>query len=121
MSSEPWNKCGRLSKTKEILRFIPLFAAFLCPFLLGWLNLPSEITASGYYSEKMIYDDNNNIIGRIVTTPTEKLKYTYTYNSDGTFVETTESLENEFSTNLYNNETTLFADDDPDRLITSRS
>lgn len=83
------------------------------------LNLPSETTVSGYYSEKMIYDDNNNIIGRIVTTPTEKLKYTYTYNSDGTFVETTESLENEFSTSLYNNETTLFADDDPDRLITS--
>ena len=39
LSSEPWNKCGRLSKTKERIRFIPFFEAFLCPFLLGWHTL----------------------------------------------------------------------------------
>ena len=42
LSSEPWNKCGRLSKTKERIRFIPFFEAFLCPFLLGWHSTPAD-------------------------------------------------------------------------------
>ena len=49
LSSEPWNKCGRLSKTKERIRFIPFFEAFLCPFLLGWHSDFCQLSFSNFF------------------------------------------------------------------------
>lgn len=57
LSSEPWNKCGRLSKTKERIRFIPFFEAFLCPFLLGW-----HIANSGIIIRDTVFENVDKML-----------------------------------------------------------
>lgn len=82
------------------------------------INSPSEIEYDDFYAEKLLYDENGNITGRIVTTSNEKKKYTYEYNSDGTFTEHIESLEPDITIQDIGS-ASLFSADDPDLLITT--